>query len=268
MNKQELKEIKENVRHKKLITTLNNISKELKGQDKEVVKAVEKVLSGKTEITVNKPDEVSVKNFPEQKEVKIPEYPTEIKVTNFPEQQQFPKIPEIKIPDKVEVKKPSWFKSFSDNRIVKQVTTSALAIINGFKIALEEHQEPKNALAVKLIDENGNVYTAWSGGGGGGGGITGPIEIKAPSVCGNGQTTVAAAGTAVVLAAATNCKSVTVKALAGNSANVYVGSATVTAANGFVLDNGDTVSIDIDNLDDIYIDVDTNGEGVSYIYVQ
>ena len=88
-----------------------------------------------------------------------------------------------------------------------------------------------------------------------------------PTTVGNGQKTVTAAGTAEALAASTSIHSVTIKALAGNTNNVYVGDSSVDSTNGFVLDSGESISLDIDNLADVYIDTDTNGEGVSFIYV-
>lgn len=82
----------------------------------------------------------------------------------------------------------------------------------------------------------------------------------------NGRETVAVAGTAEPLATtSTPIISVTVKALAGNTGMVYVGNEDVDNSNGFVLDAGEPVSIDIDNLSKVYIDVDVAGEGVSWI---
>jgi len=93
------------------------------------------------------------------------------------------------------------------------------------------------------------------------------VDIKPLGTVGNGQKTVATAGTAESLGASTTIRSITIKALANNSNNVYIGDSSVSSSNGFVLDAGDTISLDIDNLADIYIDVDTNGEGVSFIYL-
>ena len=81
----------------------------------------------------------------------------------------------------------------------------------------------------------------------------------------NGQKTVTAAGTAEVLATTTTIRSVTIKALPGNTNNVYVGDSSVSSSNGFVLDAGESIDLDLDNLATIYLDVDTNGEGVSYV---
>lgn len=55
---------------------------------------------------------------------------------------------------------------------------------------------------------------------------------------------------------------------AGNAGNIYVGGSNVSSANGFVLAAGEeTPPLNVDNLTDVYIDADNNGEGISYIYV-
>ena len=92
--------------------------------------------------------------------------------------------------------------------------------------------------------------------------VAGPIDAVA-----SGQKTISSAGTAETLATSTAIVSVTIKALAANTGNVYVGGSNVDDTNGFVLAKGDTVSLDVDNLADVYLDVDTNGEGVSFIYI-
>lgn len=89
----------------------------------------------------------------------------------------------------------------------------------------------------------------------------------APTTIYNGQNTVAAAGTAEALASSQAVKSVTIKALSGNTGDIYVGNSDVDNTNGFVLSPGDTISMDIANLATVYIDSATNGDGVSYIGV-
>ena len=59
---------------------------------------------------------------------------------------------------------------------------------------------------------------------------------------------------------------VTIKALAGNNGWIYVGDASVSSSNGFVLDAGEEVTLFVDNVDtDIFIISSVNGEGVSFI---
>ena len=81
-----------------------------------------------------------------------------------------------------------------------------------------------------------------------------------------GRKTISVSGTAEILMAATATHSVTVKALLANTGDVYVGDSDVTTSNGYPLSPGETISIDVDHeLASIYIDVDTNGEGVAFI---
>ena len=81
-----------------------------------------------------------------------------------------------------------------------------------------------------------------------------------------GRKTVSVAGTAELLLTSTFTQSVTIKALSGNTGDVYVGDSGVTSSNGYPLSPGETISMDADHQEVLfYIDVDTNGEGVAYI---
>lgn len=93
------------------------------------------------------------------------------------------------------------------------------------------------------------------------------VDIIPPGSVGSGKKTVTSAGTAEALAGSTSVLSVTIRALGTNTGQVYVGNSGVDSTNGFQLDSGDTVSLDIDDLSDVYIDVDTSTEGVTYLYV-
>ena len=81
----------------------------------------------------------------------------------------------------------------------------------------------------------------------------------------NGKKTVTTAGTAVQLGTATNINTVTIKALNTNDGTIYIGDSGVDSTNGYELQRGDSLSLDIDNLTSLYIDSDNDGEGVSYI---
>lgn len=86
-----------------------------------------------------------------------------------------------------------------------------------------------------------------------------------PTTLHNGQATVTTAGTRVHLPTVTT-KSITVKAKLDNIGNIFVGDSTVSSSTGFELGAGDTISFDIDNLNDVYIDSSISGDGISYIY--
>lgn len=91
-------------------------------------------------------------------------------------------------------------------------------------------------------------------------------SIAIPATFYMGQKAVTTAGTELVLASSQALLSgVTVKALHGNTGWIYVGTNPVTSSTGFVLDAGEQIFIEVDNLADVYIDSSVNGEGVSYI---
>jgi hypothetical protein len=98
-------------------------------------------------------------------------------------------------------------------------------------------------------------------------GTTISVNINPASIIGNGKTTVITAGTSVQLASSTAIISVTIRALASNTNKIYVGSSSVSSANGFQLSPQESISLEIDNLNKVWIDADTNGEGVTYIYL-
>jgi hypothetical protein len=85
----------------------------------------------------------------------------------------------------------------------------------------------------------------------------------------SGQKTVTAAGTAEALGTAVIQGPLMIKALLANTNNVYIGnngSGDVTSANGIELDAGEVVIFNhVGALSSIIVDVDTNGEGVSWI---
>lgn len=88
-----------------------------------------------------------------------------------------------------------------------------------------------------------------------------------PTTIYTGKKTVTTGGTRVALASTQAVKSVTVKALSANTNKIYVGDSTVASTTGFQLSAGDSVSLDIADLATVYLDADTNGEGVTYLGV-
>jgi len=81
----------------------------------------------------------------------------------------------------------------------------------------------------------------------------------------DGTRTVAAAGTPVPLTAgSTAARKVMVQADLNNTGNILVGNAT---SQSNVLLPGDNLEIEVDDLDELYIDSTVNGEGVNYLAV-
>lgn len=87
----------------------------------------------------------------------------------------------------------------------------------------------------------------------------------------DGRIVVAAAGTALAIAASTAAKVVIITAELDNTDTVVIGGATCVAAlatrRGTPLNPGDSVTLLIDNLNDVYIDAIVTGEGASFTYL-
>lgn len=89
----------------------------------------------------------------------------------------------------------------------------------------------------------------------------------------SGQDTVTTAGTAEQLNGGTSLSipdgaTLKIRALNGNSTNAYVGDSNVSASAGYELAAGQEVSLSVDDVSSVYVDVDTGGEGVSWVVEQ
>jgi len=96
-----------------------------------------------------------------------------------------------------------------------------------------------------------------------------PVTIPSTGTSvGNGRKVVASAGTAEALAASTTIKKVIICAETDNTDYIVVGGSGVIAAlatrQGIPIGPGDTITIDVDNLADVFIDAVVSGEGVTY----
>lgn len=94
------------------------------------------------------------------------------------------------------------------------------------------------------------------------------VVLTPPSAVKTGRVTVATVGTRVALSGSTSgIVSVAVQAISSNAGVVYVGSSGVAAANGYQLQPGQAVSLDIADLNLVYIDAASSGDGVTYLGV-
>ena len=85
------------------------------------------------------------------------------------------------------------------------------------------------------------------------------------------EKTVSASGTAEALSSSQRVKSVTVIAKTGNTGQVYVGGSDVASTTNDGLAPGDALEVGSEgwlDLNDIYVDADTNGEGVDFYGVK
>ena len=100
--------------------------------------------------------------------------------------------------------------------------------------------------------------------------VNATVTSSSTAIGGDGVTTVSSAGSDVVLAGSTSCKRIEIQAQTDNTGVIAVGAtgvdATESTGTGIILYPGDVMTIETDNLADIYIDATVNGDGVRYLY--
>mgnify|MGYP001226395879 CR=1 FL=1 len=100
--------------------------------------------------------------------------------------------------------------------------------------------------------------------------VLGAVD-HAVSGIGDDRQTVTTAGTRVALASSTTAKLVIITAETDNTDYIVVGGATVVASlatrRGTPLNPGDSITLEIDDLGDVYLDSMVNGEGVTFTYL-
>jgi len=190
-----------------IIDGLKDIDK--KSKDSEIINKLHDVKNAIEEIKIpeevkvtNQNEEVSIKNFPETQEVyvkNLPKQKEKISIDNLPEIQKVEVInsPEVKDPqnvivkNEVKVQEPVWYKkpwkmSTFFNKLeelwktyqrkgLERITTST------YEIEADKHKNPKEALAVKLVDKDGEFIDK----------LTPNVTVQAPAYgggSGNGAT--------------------------------------------------------------------------------
>ena len=86
------------------------------------------------------------------------------------------------------------------------------------------------------------------------------------NIVGDGSKDVTTAGTAEAISTTQRCKWVAIIAKSTNTGNVYVGGSTIDSTRGIPLAASESISLPASDLSLVYIDVDTNGEGVTFAY--
>lgn len=88
---------------------------------------------------------------------------------------------------------------------------------------------------------------------------------------GDGVKVVGTAGTDVALTTTTGAKIVIIQAQTDNTSSIAVGTegvdAVVATGTGILLYPGETITLLVDDLADIYIDALVSGEGARYLYL-
>jgi len=117
--------------------------------------------------------------------------------------------------------------------------------------------------------DTGNIATSVAGATPAGTNLIGKVDHSSTGL-GDGVTTVTTAGTDVALAGSTTAKWVIIQSQTDNTGKIAVGvtgvDATIATGDGVLLSAGESITLPIDNLADVFIDSTVNGEGVRYIY--
>ena len=93
-----------------------------------------------------------------------------------------------------------------------------------------------------------------------------PIMVRSPSTVNSGNKNVTAAGTAVALvSSSTPCQAVDVSAKRTNTGNIFIGGSGVDST-GRILAPGDSISLDIKDVQAVFIDSAVSLEGVTFLY--
>lgn len=58
------------------------------------------------------------------------------------------------------------------------------------------------------------------------------------------------------------------KAESGLTGNIYIGDSNVSSANGYPLGSGEMVELEFVDLNEVYVDADSNGQSVKFLYVK
>lgn len=185
------------------------------------------------------------------------------------------KIPPIKLPT-INVPKPEVTVNVEDreDKAVAKLLTQVLKKLDSLKAyELWNDIGAKTPVPVILVDENAKYYKAGQAASGvavvsgGGGSAARPLNNV---IFGSGSISVSTPGEPVQLPNIP-CAEVTLTAFENNAKNVYVGGANVSAEigsqNGAPLSPLGTISVKIDNLSKIFVDVQEGGDGLTYAYV-
>ena len=95
----------------------------------------------------------------------------------------------------------------------------------------------------------------------------GDVEVKGHAAIADGSNTAVGTSSEYLYGDSTSvaCKHVDIMAAIANTGIIYVGATGVTAATGIALYGGDVYSVDIENLNLLYVLASVNGEDVQWV---
>lgn len=93
------------------------------------------------------------------------------------------------------------------------------------------------------------------------------VDIRVPTRVTSGGIFVVGAQSGGVILTSGPCVSVTIKALSTNSGDIYVAGNPLQSGQGFVLERGEAINLDVDNFGRVWLLAAVSGDRVTYVGV-
>jgi hypothetical protein len=94
------------------------------------------------------------------------------------------------------------------------------------------------------------------------------VDIRVPARLTSGGIFAVGAQSGGVILTSGPCVSVTIKAMSKNSGNIHVGGWWLQSGQGFVLEPGEAVNVDVDNYGRVFLLAEISGDRVTFVGVQ
>lgn len=153
--------------------------------------------------------------------------------------------------------------SFAEDSVTKEISRTALADSAGVDILGTKADAVWDGSAGSPSGMSLWKYIATK--------LAGALKVDHTTTgLGQGKKTVTTAGTDLAIATSTPAKWVTIQAYTTNTGKIAVGGAgvdaTIATGDGVLLSAGESITVAVDNLSDVFVDATVSGEGVRFTY--
>lgn len=264
---------------KKTVKSIVEKAKTLVAQrDKEIVLLKQKLINaqGEKSVVFKMPDIMEIANFPKIQKVHVENTPKvqDVNVIGLEKiKTEFPSLQKVEVINLPTIEVKDTASKWVPELIVHSVKTIAgmIGSLTGrtFTVKLDDEERLKPQPVI-IVDVRGRPVNLAALGGGYfmQGSVSGSANAPASTIS-SGKATVVA-GTATVLGSNVPCRKIYITAPAENSGYVFIGGTNVSASGGrgAMLTPTGSFTLDLDNLNKIYIDGTSNGDTVTYTYIR
>jgi len=93
------------------------------------------------------------------------------------------------------------------------------------------------------------------------------VDIKVPTSVTSGGIFVVGSQSGGVILTSGPCISATIKSMSGNSGDIYIAGQALQSGEGFVLEPGEAINLDIDNFGRVHLLASVSGDRVTFVGV-